>query len=122
VHRHDGGAVIEARSAAAECNTVAIANCRGEIPGMPRIPNASMNASSRNTSPNSSRTRIANDPCRNAALATVTVCSGTSGSARGRIDIEEPHPDNQMIAGHQPERTLPGPNDHRHAAHRRVQN
>lgn len=72
----------------ANCNTVTIANCPGEITGLPRMPNASMNAPSKNTSPNSSRTRIANDPRRNAALATVTACSGTSGSAHGRIDIE----------------------------------
>lgn len=39
------------------------------------------------TSPSSSRTRMASVPFRNAASATAAVCSGTSGSARGRIDI-----------------------------------
>jgi hypothetical protein len=76
----------------ANCNTVTIASWPGEIPGRPRTPNASMNAPSVNTSPSSSRTRIASAPRGNAARATNTVCPGTSGSTRGRNDIQtSPH-------------------------------
>jgi hypothetical protein len=71
----------------ANCNTVTIASCPGEIPGRPRIANASMNAPSAKTSPNSSRTRMASVGVRNAALATAAVCSGIPASACGRIDI-----------------------------------
>ena len=68
------------------CNTVTSANCPGEIPGLPRTPNADTNCSSANKPGSSSRTRIANVPFGNAALATDTVRSGTSGQGRGWTD------------------------------------
>ncbi|WP_367127651.1 hypothetical protein [Saccharothrix sp. HUAS TT1] len=55
------------------------ANCPGEIPGLPRTPNADANCPSANSPGNSSRTRIPGVPFGNAALATTAVCSGTSG-------------------------------------------
>ncbi|GAB2821493.1 hypothetical protein GCM10027073_60530 [Streptomyces chlorus] len=65
-------------------------NTPGDSPGAPRTPNASANGSSAKTSASRSRTRIARLPLGNAARATAAVCSGTSGSPFGRIDIAPP--------------------------------
>ncbi|MET7458721.1 hypothetical protein ABZT03_44445 [Streptomyces sp. NPDC005574] len=61
-------------------------NTPGDMPGAPRTPNAPANGSSAKTSASRSRTRIARLPFGNAARATLTVCSGISGSPTGRID------------------------------------
>jgi hypothetical protein len=69
------------------CSTVTIASCAGEIPGAPRTLYAALNTSSWHQAPSSSRARIASDPFRNARLATLAVPAGTSGHARGCIDM-----------------------------------
>ena len=69
------------------CSTVIIASCAGEIPGAPRVPYVTLNASSWYQAPSSSRARIASDPFRNARLATLAVPAGTSGHGRGCIDM-----------------------------------
>jgi IS30 family transposase len=76
----------------ANCRTVTSANCPGEIPGLPRAPNAETNSSSANNPGNSSRTRIANVPFGNAARATAAVRSGISGHGRGWTDIKTSFP------------------------------
>ena len=76
----------------ANCRTVTSADCPGEIPGLPRTPNAETNSSSANNPGNSSRTRIANVPFGNAARATAAVRSGISGHGRGWTDIKTTFP------------------------------
>jgi hypothetical protein len=72
------------------CSTVTIAKHPGEIPGLPRTPNAAANHSSWNSSPSSSRIRIAGAPFGNAARAIRAVNSGTPTGRRGRIDTTHP--------------------------------
>ena len=69
------------------CSTVTIASCAGEIPGAPRTPYVTPNASSEHQAPSSSRARIASDPFRNARLAILAVLAGTSGHGCGCIDM-----------------------------------
>jgi len=69
------------------CSTVTIASCAGEIPGAPRVPYVTLNASSEHQAPSSSRARIASDPFRNARFATLAVLAGTAGHGCGCIDM-----------------------------------
>ncbi len=59
--------------------------------GLPRAGNSATKSASSNSTPSSSRTRIATLPLGNAALATRTVSAGTSPSAPARIDNPHPH-------------------------------
>ena len=69
------------------CSTVIMASCAGEIPGAPRTPYITLNASSEHQAPSSSRARIASDPFRNARFAIFAVPAGTSGHGCGCIDM-----------------------------------
>ena len=62
------------------------ANCPGEIPGLPRTPNAEANCSSANNPDNSSRTRIANFNDDLDAFASM-VCEHAASVARFRHKV-----------------------------------
>lgn len=69
------------------CSTVPSISWAGDVPGLPRTPNAPANCSSAYTSPNTSRIRIARLPLRDDARAVRAVNSGTSGQGLGCIDM-----------------------------------